>query len=455
MNSNLKHLRPLTLVIIFLIITYSQSFSQIFSQKPSNEKLALDRAAKIKIIDKISKQLIKNYIFLETAKKMSEFTKTKLNNNGYDSISDGQYFAQTLTADLQSISKDKHLRVSFNPEFSARLKQMEKEGINPEEEKQFLETMKYENYAFKKVERLNGNIGYIDFRNFAPSKYSKETVAAAMTFVSNCDALIIDMRNNGGGDPDGVRLVCSYFFGNKPVHLNDLYFRAEDKTMEFWTLPKVDGVKMPDIDLYILTSPFTFSGAEEFTYNLKNLKRATIVGEVTGGGANPGGQVRIDDNFIVFLPTGRAINPITKTNWEGTGVSPDVSVSQDKALETAEMMALEKIAKKTSDRQQIDRINWAIEGLKAVINPYTMDENTLKSFVGTYEDRNVTFENGKLYYQRAGRPKFEMLPMAENIFRISELNYFRIKFNKDSDGNVTEFVGLYDDGNSDKSIKTK
>jgi C-terminal processing protease CtpA/Prc len=450
-----KQIFKLAFISLFLSLFISlPGFAQIYNQNPTKEVQQLDKNAKTKIINKISKILKNNYIFLDKAKQMSDFLKSKLNNNEYDSITDGAVFGQVLTRDLQSVSSDKHLRVNFNPEYSARLKEMEEKNVNPEEEKEFVENMKYENFAFKKVERLDGNIGYIDFRNFAPSKYSKDVVAATMEFISNTNAVIIDMRYNGGGDPDGVRLICSYFFGDKSVHLNDLYYRPEDKTYEFWTLKKVDGKKMPDKDLYILTSSYTFSGAEEFTYNMKNLKRATIVGEVTGGGAHPGGTVRVDDNFVIFVPTGRAINPITKTNWEGTGVTPDVQVTQDKALETAQIMALEKISAKLEDPQQKNQITWQIEGLKAQMNPYMVDENTLKSFAGTYEDRTVTFENGKLYYQRTGRPKYELIPMAENIFRIKDLPYFRAKFSKDAEGKVTEFIGLYDDGHSDKSIRT-
>ena len=441
------------LFILFLFTT--PAFTQIYNFNTRADVKQVSQNEKSAIVNKISKLLTENYVFLETAKKMSDFIQTKYTNSGYDSVSEADMFSQILTMDLQSISKDRHLRVRYNPEMAKDLKEMEKNGENPEDEKKFVENMKYENYAFKKVERLEGNIGYIVFNNFAPSKYSKETVAAAMNFVSNCDALIIDMRYNGGGDPDGVRLICSYFFGKKPVHLNDLYYRKEDKTEEYWTLKQVDGKKMPDIDLYVLTSGYTFSGAEEFTYNLKNLKRATIVGEITGGGANPGGPVRINDDFIIFIPTGRAINPITKTNWEGTGVTPDVKVTQDKALETAENLALEKILKKTKDVQKKHKVQWQLDGLKAALNPVILDENTLKTFAGTYENRTVTFENGKLYYQRAGRPKYEMLPMAENMFRIAEVPYFRITFNKDSDGKPTEFIGLYNDGHSDKSVRTK
>lgn len=451
---HLKSFKTALLVLFLLLFVSSQAFSQIYNQPFSGDVKPLDSKTREETVNKISKLLIKNYIFLETAKIMSEYIKAKLANNEYNDITDGMQFSQVLTQDLQSISKDKHLRVRFNPGFAKELKEMEKNSENPENDKKFIENMKFENFSFKKVERLDGNIGYLDFRNFPPAKYCEDIVASAMEFLSNTDAIIIDLRKNGGGSPDGVRLICSYFFGNKPVHLNDLYFRSEDRTEEFWTLSKVDGKKMPDVDLYVLTSNFTFSGAEEFTYNLKNLKRATIVGEVTGGGANPGGPVYVNNEFVVFIPTGRAINPITKTNWEGTGITPDVQVSQDKALETAQIMALEKIAKKTSDPQKISQINWQIEGLKAVTNPYQIDENTLKTFAGTYEDRNVTFENGKLYYQRADRPKYEMIPMAESMFRIKDLPYFRIKFNKDTDGKITEFIGLYDDGHNDKSVKT-
>jgi C-terminal processing protease CtpA/Prc len=198
------------------------------------------------------------------------------------------------------------------------------------------------NHGFGKVERLRGNIGYLEFFNFADEELGAETVAAAMNFVNGTDALIIDMRGNGGGNPAMVALVCSYLFGSEPVHLNDLYWREGNRTEEFWTRKEVAGKRYLNKDVYVLTSKRTFSGAEEFTYNLKNLKRATIVGETTGGGAHPGGGFRISEHFGMFVPTGRAISPITKTNWEGTGVTPDVSVPADQALLVARLMALKK-----------------------------------------------------------------------------------------------------------------
>jgi C-terminal processing protease CtpA/Prc len=161
-----------------------------------------------------------------------------------------------------------------------------------------------------------------------------------------------------------VQLLCSYLFGGEPVHLNDLYFRPRDETHQFWTIPYLPGKRYLDKEVYVLTSNRTFSAAEEFTYNLKNLKRATIVGETTGGGANPGGSERVGEHFELFVPSGRAINPVSKTNWEGTGVEPDVKSSADDALSTAHALALEKIVAKTTDAHRREALQEALASLK-------------------------------------------------------------------------------------------
>jgi C-terminal processing protease CtpA/Prc len=195
-----------------------------------------------------------------------------------------------------------------------------------------------------------------------------ETVAAAMSFVANTDALIFDVRQNGGGSPEMVALISSYLFGDKPVHLNSIYQREGNRTEDFFTKPTVLGKKYGDKDVYVLTSNRTFSAAEEFTNNLKALKRATIVGETTGGGANPGGMFRLDEHFGIFVPTGRAINPITKTNWEGTGVKPDVEVSKELALKTAHLMALNKVVEKTKEENLKGALKQLIEQTQKEIN---------------------------------------------------------------------------------------
>ena len=219
------------------------------------------------------------------------------------------------------------------------------EGQKPsaEEDSQVRKMMERTNCSFQKVEILPRNIGYLKFNAFADPTICGQTVVAAMAFLAHVDAIIFDLRDNGGGDPKMVAMISSYLF-DKPTHLNDLYNRKEDFTTQYWTLPYVPGTTLADKPAFVLTSKRTFSGAEEFTYNLQNLKRATIVGETTGGGAHPVAGRRIDDHFMIGVPFARAVNPISKKNWEGTGVEPDVAVKASEALERAEDLARTKLA---------------------------------------------------------------------------------------------------------------
>lgn len=210
--------------------------------------------------------------------------------------------------------------------------------------------MERTNCSFGKVEILSHNIGYLKFNAFADPTICGPTVVAAMNFLAHVDAIIFDLRENGGGDPKMVAMISSYLF-DKPTHLNDLYNRKEDSTTQYWTLPYVPGARLADKPAFVLTSKSTFSGAEEFTYNLKNLKRAAIVGETTGGGAHPVSGQRIDDHFMIGVPFARAVNPITKTNWEGTGVEPEVKVEASQALDAAVKLAAERI-KDNADKSE-------------------------------------------------------------------------------------------------------
>jgi retinol-binding protein 3 len=331
--------------------------------------MTIDASVRTQVIDGILKELNDRYVFPEVAKQMETDIRRRISNKEYDAITSAEEFAKKLTADLQSVSKDKHLRVGY----FAQAIPVRKQSSEPtaEERAQFENEMKRINFAFERVERLPGNIGYIKFNNFLAPELGAETVAAAMNFVTNTDALIFDLRENGGGDPEMVALISSYLFGDKPVHLNSLYWREGNRTEDFFTKPTVAGKKYLDKDIYILTANRTFSAAEEFTNNLKVLKRATIVGETTGGGANPGGRFRINDHFGVFIPTGRAINPITKTNWEGTGVEPDVKVSKETAMKTAYLAALNKSLERAKDenlkrglRELIEKTQKELDELK-------------------------------------------------------------------------------------------
>ena len=207
-------------------------------------------------------------------------------------------------------------------------------------EREFLDRI---NCGFVKAEQLPGNVGYLKFNMFADVDLCATTASAAMTFLAGTRALVIDMRENGGGSPGMVAFVSSYLFDRR-THLNDLWTRRTGKTEEFWTRDSVPGRRFGgEKPIYVLTSARTFSGAEEFTYNLKTLKRATIVGETTGGGAHPVAGHRIDEHFMIGVPYARAINPITHTNWEGVGVKPDIIVPANDALATAQKLLREKL----------------------------------------------------------------------------------------------------------------
>ena len=302
------------------------------------ENVKVDATERQHVIDGIAKNLKESYVYPDLAQKMEDAIRANQKRGEYDAIADPDAFANRLTKDLQGVSHDKHLGVNYSPV------KLPLEGQKPsaEEEARFRKMLERTNCAFEKVEVLPRNIGYLKFNAFPDPAICGSTAVAAMNFLAHVDAIIFDLRENGGGDPKMVAMISSYLF-DKPTHLNDLYNRKDDFATQYWTLPYVPGATLADKPAFVLTSKSTFSGAEEFTYNLKNLKRATIVGETTGGGAHPVEGHRIDDHFMIGVPFARAVNPISKKNWEGTGVEPDVPVKASEALEKAEELAKTKL----------------------------------------------------------------------------------------------------------------
>jgi len=302
----------------------------------------IDAATRTRVIDNAIAQLNEFYVFPETAKKMGEAVKARQKKGEYDSLTDGDAFAKMLTDNFQEVSHDKHLRVNFSP---APMPDRPEGPPDAEALARYRKDMERMNCGFDKVEILSGNVGYLKFGMFADPEVCGPTAVAAMNFLANVDAIIFDLRENGGGDPKMIAFLSTYLF-SEPTHLNDLWERKGDSTHQYWTLPYVPGKRLDGKPAYVLTSKQTFSGAEEFSYNLKNLKRATIIGETTGGGAHPVSGHRIDDHFMIGVPFARAISPISKTNWEGTGVEPDVKVPAAEALATAQKLAAEKLVSK-------------------------------------------------------------------------------------------------------------
>jgi len=310
----------------------------------------------------------------------------------------------------------------------------------------------YSNFYFKELKMLPGNVGYLKFNGFMDASVAGPTAVAAMNFLAHSDALIIDLMDNGGGSPSLIQLITTYFFDDYE-HLNSFYIRDGEKMNQFWTLTYVPGERMLETDLYVLTSSRTFSGAEEFTYNLKNMERAVIVGETTGGGAHPVSSYLINDNFMVRVPFGKAVNPITNSNWEGTGVEPHIITSKEEAMDMAYMMALDSLLKKEESDDIKKGLEWAVDGLKVKFEPVNLDEKTLARYVGNYGPRKLTLENENLYYQREDRPKMKMIPMKEDLFMFEEIEYFRLKIIIE-DGKAMAVEGHYDNGTIDRHDKS-
>jgi retinol-binding protein 3 len=301
---------------------------------------AIDATERKNVIKGVIAKLQEYYVYPDVARKMVDALTAHENADDYKGETDGRTFAELLTNQLQDVSRDRHLRVFYHV-----AETHDHPSMPPDDDANFRKMVERDNCSFHKAEVLPHNIGYLKFDAFPPVGPCRATVAAAMGFLAHVDAIIFDLRDNHGGDPHMVALIASYLF-DRPTHLNDIYNRRENSTQEFWTVANVPGPTFSAKPAYVLTSPGTFSGAEEFTYDLKNLKRATIVGEATGGGAHLVMPRRIDDHFEIGVPFARAVNPISKTDWEGRGVAPDVKVKASDALEAAEGLAESKLEPK-------------------------------------------------------------------------------------------------------------
>jgi retinol-binding protein 3 len=306
---------------------------------------AVEPATRARVIDGALSALQREYVEPEVPAHMEVAVRARAAAHAYDAL-DANALAAALTADLQAASHDKHLRVVFDgspakPGRSLMATVLAERGLDADAM----------NHGFRKLERLDGNVGLLQLDAFfdPDEPGGRETASSAMDFLSGTDALIIDLRTSMGGNPTMVQLLLSYLFAPKPVHLNDLYDRVTGETEEFWSLPNLPGRRMEKQAVYVLTSARTFSAAEELAYDLQALGRATIVGEVTRGGANPVQGDDLGAGFVIYVPHAKAVNPLTKTNWEGKGVQPEVRVPEAQALKTAHAAALRRLANLQKD----------------------------------------------------------------------------------------------------------
>jgi len=326
------------------------------AQESAKAPDAVDAATRTKVIEAVLKEIDHSYVFPNVGTKMVNSIEARLQRHEYDTISKASELAERLTRDLQEVSNDKHLRVEFHPEIDITV------SHNPEGIEKFHANQRRRNFGFERVERLAGNIGYLDLRTFEHTGGAWRKAASAMELLSDTEALIIDLRNNGGGHESMDQLLASYFLSLDTEDLWDTYSREENTTNQNWSFPFVPGshygTKKP---VYILTSKRTFSAAEELAYALHNRKRATLVGETTRGGANSG-NIRFvySQHFTIWIPWESDVDPLTKTNFESVGVKPDMEVPEAVALPTAYLAALKSVLNSTADEELKDEVKQAI-----------------------------------------------------------------------------------------------
>ncbi len=319
--------------------------------EPDTPITAKEKAA---VIESLAVAVRDRYVFPDKGAELAKILRRRHANKEYDRITGSKEFADSLLAHMQDYTKDRHMRVHYRHEpFPVR--EDREDGPHDAERARQLEEMRVRNFGFERVERLAGNVGYLDLRMFAGLPEAQPTAIAAMNFLANTDAIIVDLRRNGGGSPGMIATLLTYFVEpGARLHINDFYEREGDRTVQFHTASYVPGPRLAGKPLYVLTSNRTGSAAEEFAYDVQTHELGTLVGAVTAGAANPGGLFRLSEHLAAFIATGRAINPVTKTNWEGVGVKPDQAVAPETARRVAHVAALEKLmASASGDRKAL------------------------------------------------------------------------------------------------------
>jgi hypothetical protein len=298
----------------------------------------LDGAERRRVMDGVIKNLKEHYVDREVAQKMADAVLAHEKNGDDSVVTEGGAFADLLTRQMRDVSHDMHLEVVYS-----RDRLPEHPGApTAESVANYRRALERENCTFETVKILPHHIGYLKLNSFPDVSICRSTAVAAMAALNGADAVIFDLRDNQGGYPEMVMLIAAYLFD----HPEYMYSPREAPTERLWTRSPVAGNRLADKPVYVLTSGTTWSAAEQFSYDLKMLKRATLVGERTRGGAHAGVFYRIDDHFGMGIPEVRAVNPFSKTDWEGVGVEPDVKVKAGEALLTAMRLAAGRLRKR-------------------------------------------------------------------------------------------------------------
>ncbi len=414
----------------------------------------IDAATRAAIVDSITAVIDSVYVLGEPAARIVAEIRRASAAGEYDSFTDPAAFAERLYEDCQRINHDGHFRIFALPPLDPAVVAAGQDE-DPEEVELRKRYYKAINYGFKKAEILEGGVGYLRFDAFGSGDDAFKAAAAAMNFISNSSAVILDLRNNGGGSGAMIRFICGYLF-DEEKHLINWDIRAEKKTVQSHSADYVPGRRITEQPVYVLTSENTFSAAEEFTFDLRNLERATVVGDTTGGGGHTVAGYTFDfDTFRmgIRVPHGRAYNPLNNEGWEGVGIIPHIPVPAEQALDVAYADALRKFLAAEQNERARALYTWALQDVESRLKPAKLTGKQMKKYTGTFGPRRVFIKDGGLWYQREDGPEYELVPMGEDLFRVGDLDYFRLSFGYDERGKIIKVIGLYSSGRMDENAR--
>lgn len=426
------------------------ALSLLWSTGAAADAPVMSASDKAVVVAMLNDTLKANYAFPDIAQRIAPLLQEHLKNGDYDPATTKEAFATKLTEDLVKISGDLHFAVGVDrawvAETRAKADPSRKAAIRQDE----LRRLEATNFGFDEVARLNGNIGYLKFSYFADPELSYDTAAAAMRFIGSTDAVIIDLRYNNGGYLEMAQFLASYFFSSeKDQLLFDYNYNEDGKRVERgqWVLPGLPGKRMVDKPVYILTGSTSFSSAEWFSYTMKKLGRATLVGERTAGGAHPVTRKPVDDDFFVQVPIGQIRDPVDHGDFEGTGVQPDIQSPSVRALALAHRLALENLAK-TDDARRTE-LAWLLPTLTTTGQRPAADADTLRKAAGKYEGRQLVLDDGTLFYIWRDRFRVALELIGPNLFAVEGVTDFRYRLNTQR-GKVISLERI----NKDGSIQT-
>lgn len=404
------------------------------------------------LVDSLSLALKRWYIYPEKAELISKTIGSKYKSGAYDKMANRRELADMIHTDIQKVHHDGHMRVMYFPDFEKRLLTVLPDSLQKREEENDLKDKQARNFYFVKTEILPSDIGYIRWDGFVGwTKEAQPTYDAAFKFVSNAKALIIDMRYNGGGSPETVNAMLNYFF-DKRLPMNHIIDHKRD-TVKHYTDPAATTFKL-NMPVYVLTAKNTFSGAEDFTYALKYAKRATIVGDTTGGGAHPTGPAPLGQGFVLNIPNARSYHETTGTNWEGTGVYPDVYVKSEQALERSQLLIFKDMLAKAEGDNAKKLLQWQIYATEnkmayagqLLTDSVSFTKEQLQKLCGQYAGRapnqssvTILIKQAHLYihFNSINTPDLRLTPIGGNRFYYGDDSGRALDFVMDKDGNVT------------------